>query len=493
MANSNFGYKNSKFRFMKTITSYLFILFCYLTIACENTKVTSFNAKDEPISIDLAKKWFIGKFNSPTSRVATENNPKLLEWEKAIYYDFAFGRSVIVPIKYQNNLTPFYSLKDHIKNDPVVKSEFDLSNSQLDNLIIHKDANGNYVERIFKVIPDKDYLIKSNGRTNKAIPFEGLTVITDWKGEPISGFKYINGKPVAKLVGTKQLRIATTSETCETVSYWSCASGDGGSTWYCSEVERETFCYNPNPNNYNPNPNDYDDSGLPSGGGGLGGTTGNGISSTPMQSFDLVPDFKNNLCAKSVFDKLMAQEGGISSFINSFSKGRFARFVYTIKITNNLSTIQDGTTTREGSTFITELNCELFQNFTQLAMARTILHEALHAYMQAYLRQYGKEIFQKDFPNVAFAYGTVTSDTHEEIAQNYLTEIADALKKFDNGRQSDEYYKKLAWAGLKGTNSFKQKSKEDKDEIDILIANEQYYSVDSKGEKCPDNSVGSCQ
>ena len=187
---------------MKTVLrlfTLLLLLFGYfLPIACQNNRNTT-PTPDEPISILSARKWFSQNFETSNLRIAQNGNLKSLNWDKARYYDFPAGKVVVVPISYQNRLTPQYSIKENKAGANRKTPKFKVVNNDLDNLIIHKDKKGKFVERIFRVIPDEDYLVRSNGK-KKIIPFEGITVITDWSGNLVAGYKYENGKSVKKIM-----------------------------------------------------------------------------------------------------------------------------------------------------------------------------------------------------------------------------------------------------------------------------------------------------
>lgn len=119
--------------------------------------------------------------------------------------------------------------------------KYKINNNNLDFLVIFKNKKGEFEEKLYKMIPDAIYLIENKGKINSS-NYTGLVIVTDWFGNLKEGYKYINGKGIAKINSLKNARVS--SFECETIDWWSCGSGDGGNTWYCSYSHSETFCYN---------------------------------------------------------------------------------------------------------------------------------------------------------------------------------------------------------------------------------------------------------
>jgi hypothetical protein len=128
--------------------------------------------------------------------------------------------------------------------------------------------------------------------------------VSDWQGKLIDGYKYINGKVVGKINLTKQAR-GVLDYVCETIDWWSCASGDGGETWYCSYSYSETNCYNTGGGDNNedyPDPN-FNGGGGDNGGGGGGGTISDEAYSPgqrPLDAFSNKCDGINDLWNRSL-------------------------------------------------------------------------------------------------------------------------------------------------------------------------------------------------
>ena len=108
---------------------------------------------------------------------------------------------------------------------------------------------------------------------------------------------------------------------------------------------------------------------------------------------------------------------------------------------------------------------------TKLSIARTLLHEIIHAYFDSLFDDcyyYGNCTSIKQFPDLWSDYEhrylnipnstTVTDPQHLTIANNFVTILASALQEYQTGvpvainTQPEQVYKDLAWQGLQGSN-----------------------------------------
>ncbi|GAA4106238.1 hypothetical protein GCM10022393_00580 [Aquimarina addita] len=110
---------------------------------------------------------------------------------------------------------------------------------------------------------------------------------------------------------------------------------------------------------------------------------------------------------------------------------------------------------------------------TELGLARTIIHEAIHADMHRHLiailnngitfdnltsTQLNELTESNRFPELFDAinlYG-LNYYQHELMTQRYLGVIAEALKDYDNASRSDGFYIDIAWEGLQRTTKFRE-------------------------------------
>lgn len=110
-----------------------------------------------------------------------------------------------------------------------------------------------------------------------------------------------------------------------------------------------------------------------------------------------------------------------------------------------------------------QLNVNLLPNYSQEYVARVIMHEALHAYMDS--------------------KGIVADEEHETMVINYVSQMASSLRTmFPNLSESDA--KNLSLGGLQLTNTFQTKIENDIQLSGNFTAINLAYSVGSLGTRC---------
>lgn len=318
---------------------------------------------DEPLSIESAKIWFDRTIENRKARTTGSEDEKNALWEKAEYKDFGFGKVIVVPIKYQDPLYPSFSEEGKSK-----QSKYRFSTNDFNYLVVSKDNSFKAI--VAKLVPTEKYLEKSNGRKKK-VAYEGLFILEDWNGDFVEGFSYKNGKATNKLVNGKKAR-STSDWECWTYTQWSCASGDGGQTWNCSEMYSNTYCSGGPANEDQWIDPDY------SGGGG-GGSSGNGNNNGSD-----IQVFINNPCIKSQVENLLL--GGIAStitqqFNSAFGMGGlppFITFVEDPSLVVSARTIEVGTNSLE-----IRINPTVATTASKEYMAVVIIHEMTHAVLYA--------------------------------------------------------------------------------------------------------------
>lgn len=121
---------------------------------------------------------------------------------------------------------------------------------------------------------------------------------------------------------------------------------------------------------------------------------------------------------------------------------------------------------RNGNTpfdYVTKIDPSYKSQATEISIARTILHEMLHAYMISHIDDVnaGNTVDVKKFLQL-WQYirtrtspgGSTQSAQHEYMAQRFLPPLRDALKEWDGAKQSNQYYEDLAWGALFNTDTF---------------------------------------
>jgi hypothetical protein len=120
------------------------------------------------------------------------------------------------------------------------------------------------------------------------------------------------------------------------------------------------------------------------------------------------------------------------------------------------------------NSYLTIIKTSYINQATKLAIARTILHESIHAYIISYIDDLaGGNIqgFSTEFPDlwnnfVSKKYGVpadnIENYQHQEMAENFINIIRDALAEYDNNQQDGTYYEHLAWGALMNTDAFER-------------------------------------
>lgn len=226
---------------------------------------------------------------------------------------------------------------------------------------------------------------------------------------------------------------------------------------------------------------------------------GNGGNGTPgLNVEDIIINLYHKPCVQSTFNDLMTKlpdQTGVAGFVNSFASktGEFANFKLTITVSPNVSPDAYAETdyflNQADKRITISLRESYVDNATQLSIARTILHESLHAYFIAYLKSKGSTELLKAFPQAIIIYSNsypinINGDSEHEVMTNYVNLMAKTLADFDGHRQNDNYYINLSYGGLRGTSAYNAKSAAEKNEIDNAIYAEANATTNAKGTKC---------
>jgi hypothetical protein len=299
------------------------------------------------------------------------------------------------------------------------------------------------------------------------------------------------------------------------------SGGGGGHTPF--DISQNNWS---NPNNYlthNVNfNNDY------SGGGGL--NTGNNNNSAGGDRFgnaaiewwmEEVQIF-NELtapCAKGIF-KILEKESPLgptvdASIVQSFTlSGEILnmfkhsdKFNYTIK---NGSYLNNANTSSSGNIITITISDEYLSKATKLSIARTMIHESVHAYILHNIKPRVNTEFRNDIQVYADKYPG-TNRYHHEFMGEYVKAMAVSLYNWDKnnggGNLGWDYYEAMAYGGLfyakkdsngnilkdsngdviiEETDSFKKLEpiKFQRDRIKQILYNEQEGNKNAKGTKC---------
>ncbi len=176
----------------------------------------------------------------------------------------------------------------------------------------------------------------------------------------------------------------------------------------------------------------------------------------PIPVIELTDKFKNNIKVMCIYSKLIQTAVRsfnplVNSFLANFSS---STTINPGDITFDLGSMDgaSGQCTSAGDNFTVILNENLISTRPSIEMARTLIHEILHAQIGHSL-QISLGSFVSNFGQyTSTKQGKFYTDQHLLMLENYVQPMANFLKNFDslNGYSADDsYYKGLALSGLK--------------------------------------------
>lgn len=159
----------------------------------------------------------------------------------------------------------------------------------------------------------------------------------------------------------------------------------------------------------------------------------------------------------------------------------------------------------DSNTFNLSINNDYLKKATDLSIARTIIHEMPHAYINTLFYDHREfdsfDYHQKlvEYANIN-GYGTDMSRIQHEFMGQYVDAMAASLLIWDEKYGSKinlrwEYYRSMAYGGLRytdsngndvDTDSFKAlvPKASERDKIKIILTNEKDGNYNAKGKKC---------
>jgi hypothetical protein len=206
-----------------------------------------------------------------------------------------------------------------------------------------------------------------------------------------------------------------------------------------------------------------------------GGGGGGGSNNYTTTAFDKINYPNLDPCTKAVVDKLKKlKDGGLSDIITKLDGDlKNIKGINIIKIPNiaGESPTINASTGFDQNTPENIINISIRNNYitktTELAMARTILHEIIHAYFDVVLVNHilDDDPELKSFPELWNNYvlkktGSSEAAQHNQIANTFTTDLGRALQEYDTGiklplgAEPQKIYKDLAWGGLDKTKAF---------------------------------------
>lgn len=117
----------------------------------------------------------------------------------------------------------------------------------------------------------------------------------------------------------------------------------------------------------------------------------------------------------------------------------------------NLGKLPNGTAGRTKTispvNFQITINSDMISDHSPIEIARTLVHESIHALLRKHMHSDGQDSFIEIFSK--YIKETKGAELqHAIMAGEYITPLANALKKFDDAKEDDSFYRNLAWNGI---------------------------------------------
>lgn len=470
------------------------IISALLFVSCKKDE-SSFNNfelkkarnKSLPIDVNEAKKIFYSNFSidanfSESSFLFQKDlGRKELNWDlaKVINTDSKFS-IVEMPINFDKNVNSL------IKRNKGLANRLLNINSQ-SKLLFLKDRSTGFVYTSIMTVQSVDKQISQSDFRYNDLPlnFSGTVFFSNWDGTLNNSWIYERG------VATKTINLKIpnnetngyadpngSGQNCENyiIDTWErdCyEEGEEGvycTDWVLIASHNVTIC----------------------GGGGGGG----GVYIEHTGTFDdHISDEELASCLKSVFSDLRGlQDGGFADIIRDFS-GTDPNFNWKVNSAFLGASGANAITSQTpvGGYYVTNFNMTYLNGASDLSIARTMIHEGIHAYLTYYFfNRYpiynGSYIdLLKEYRTTAMENSNPNDEQHHIMEKAFVEQvIAPALQQYGNSKGYNldfSYYEDLAWGGLNYNGNTKL-SNEDR----IRITNVLYAEQTGTGVgvvKCP--------
>ncbi|GIV36404.1 MAG: hypothetical protein KatS3mg032_0783 [Cyclobacteriaceae bacterium] len=177
---------------------------------------------------------------------------------------------------------------------------------------------------------------------------------------------------------------------------------------------------------------------------------------------DQIDDSQLKPCLKTILTDLKnISQGSVGQIIQKFS-GSLPGYNWELKdgvLAGGQNAFTSQFYNRTTGTVTTTFDGSKFTSATDLSIARTILHESIHAYLIAYFRVDPLSA-RSSYPDLVNDYaqqvygGDANQIQHGEFVRNFVNDIAIALEEYGKNKgytHTTQFYKDLAWVGLTHT------------------------------------------
>ena len=282
-------------------------------------------------------------------------------------------------------------------------------------------------------------------------------------GEFLTGFRINNGMLVAQFM-PKQIKSHNKNTN-------PCDKYEEGSDWNCGELD-ESIVTSPTPyvsittiyetGGDTERTGDFDQAYYDYCQGGCGASN----ATTPTEEEDKIDDSQLKDCHSKIIDTLKTINTGIlGKMIQKLAGSNPTDYNWTIDY--NMPAGSDPAATAVtnpaamNSTSVTHINLNRVQNSTDLSMARTFAHEAVHAFL-VYQFRYDRNASELNYVQLVDKYASQhnnnLNDAHHVLylEENLITPIANALQEVGTKlgyNLPPSFYLDLAYGGLYNSNA----------------------------------------
>lgn len=181
----------------------------------------------------------------------------------------------------------------------------------------------------------------------------------------------------------------------------------------------------------------------------------------PEGEIILDPSFKDTPKAMCIYTKL-SQTGIMSTYLNRFDADFTLKDLQWHVVTSLPNYVNGKTYANLDGFYKIEINGNTLFDRTNLEAAKTMMHELIHAELARKVHSVNSTVDPDDFPGIYDYYRRFIKNwEHQQMAGHFTGIIGEALWEFDNKQKNLQYYKDLAWGGLRrvldhnnpGTNS----------------------------------------
>lgn len=482
----------------------LLILTAFIIHSCKKESTKASPKETEKTDLDLiadAQSYFTKEVNVSQNGLAINSTgssktfrqllDKEASFDNAYIQQEPIGKIVVIPLKFSKELY-------------IDRTKGYIRLSDVSNLIIYTDSQKKKHAEIVTRIPDDVYLADT-GR-NKL--FSGIVTVEDWRGNYIKGMQYSQGK-IAKMLGapeTQNTKVAvngvkkTNDFVCTTIDYYTVSYSTSSVKVKTNDVwvhydYSETTCAIVWSDSGGGDPIDYSGIG--------GGTTGCPVPTGPLTpdpwqqglkhvinamgtgpvsgncpptqvsetSTTIIRNLVLDSCLKKMVDSTIS--ANVQNQVNTLIQKVFGSstklnisFIDVDTLPNYVdgkTDVNGGMDSRGNLNVTILLNRNVMPAYSQQYIARVIMHEALHAYLEA--------------------SGTLDRLQHEDMMKTYVTTMAASLQQMFSGL-SDTDAKNLALGGLQISTAFQNTIATDLNLLGSFAATQLAYSVGSSGKRC---------